>query len=137
MTPTLREILTANARVIAGLAAEEGGIAYSAARLGVVAMLCMLAAQEAENGAAVRMQENAAIAALLAEAAADYAVAAGEQAVAGDLTLAALDAVNARLRLRLTALHEAVESAGDTRRDRAILALYCAMAQDRQLALPG
>ena len=137
MTPTLGEILTANARVIANLAAEDGGVAYSAARLGVVALLSMLAAQEAEKGVSVRLQENGAIAALLAEAAADYPVAVGDEAGADDLTLTALDAANARLRCHLMTLHKAVEAAGDARRDRAILALYCDMARGRKLILPG
>jgi hypothetical protein len=137
MTPTLGEILTANARVIAGLATEDGGVAYASARLGVVAMLSILAAQEAEAGVAVRVCENHAIAALLAEAAADYPHVAGSGAADGDLTITALDAVNATLRRHLIALHEAVEAAGDTRRDRAILALYRDMARGRRLNLPG
>ncbi len=137
MTPTLGEILTANARVIAGLAADEGGIAYASARLGVVAMLSILAAQEAETGVAVRIRENRAIGALLADAAPDYPIATGGEAETNDLTIAALDAVNAALRHSLIALHEAVEVAGDTRRDRAILALYGDMARWRRLHLPG
>ena len=138
MTPRLADILTANARVIAGLAGEDGGLTYASARLGVVAMLSLLAAQEAESGAAVRGVENRAIAALLAEAASDYPMAGGDdEETTGDLSLAALDASNAALRRRLIALHEAVEAAGDRRRDSAILALYCQMARGRRLMLPG
>jgi hypothetical protein len=137
MTPTLGEILTGNARVIAGLATEDGGVTYASARLGVVAMLSILAAQEAEAGVAVRVRENRTISALLTDAAADYPIVTSGEAEAGDLTLAALDAINATLRRHLMALHEAVEAAGDTRRDRAILALYCDMARAHRLTLPG
>ena len=119
MTPTTADILAGNARVIAALAASEAGPDYAAARLGIVAMLGLLAAQEAATGAAVRVAENAAIRALLGETGAD-----------GDLTIPALDAENARLRRRLIAHHEAADD------DAAILALYRRMAEARLLALP-
>ena len=134
MTPTAADILLGNARVIAGLAGDENGLAFTAAKLGVVAMLGALAiildrllglaAQEAEAGVAVRVAENAAIAALLGDAAA------GE-----NLTISALDAVNAALRRRLIAYHERVE--GDPARDAEVLALYRRMAEARLLTLPA
>lgn len=123
MTPSAADILAGNARVIAALAAEGGGPDYAAARLGVVAMLSVLAAQEAAAGAAVRVAENAAIRALLAEEGAD-----------GDLTIPALDAANAALRRRLIAHHEALQARGED--DGAVLALYRRMAELRMLVLP-
>lgn len=123
MTPATADILAGNARVIAALASEGGGPDYAAARLGVVAMLSILAAQEAAAGAAVRATENAAIRSLLGEAGAD-----------DDLTIPALDATNAALRRRLIAHHEALEAAGED--DRPVLALYRHMAERRMLLLP-
>lgn len=124
MTPATADILAGNARVIATLASEGGGPDYAAARLGVVAMLSILAAQEAATGAAVRVAENAAICALLAEEVADE-----------NLTIPALDAVNAALRRKLIAHHEALEAAGKD--DRAVLALYRSIAEARLLHLPA
>ena len=121
MTPTTADILAGNARVIAALASGEGGPDYAAARLGVVAMLGLLAAQEAATGAAVRAAENAAIRALL-----------GDPGTDADLTIPALDAENARLRRALIARHEA---AGED--DAEILALYRQMAEGRLLVLPA
>lgn len=136
MTPTLTEILAGNATAIAGLATEQGGLAFAGARLSVVALLGLLAAQEAERGAAVRIAENAAIEAILAAAAPDYPLGDTVAAVA-EATLSALDEANAALRRRLIALHEAVEARGDTVRDAAILALYVAMARARELHMPA
>ena len=53
-----------------------------------------------------------------------------------NLSLAALDAANARLRLALIGLHEAVEAKGDTARHHAILRLYARMADLRRLDMP-
>lgn len=123
MTPTLQQILTGNAVAIASLAGETGGAAFAASRLTVVAMLGLLAAQEAERGVAVRVAENAMIAAVI-----------GETAATDELTIAALDRVNAELRRKLIAYHAAVE--GDPARDAAVLALYRRMAEGRLLVLP-
>ena len=124
MTPTAADILAGNARTIATLAGESGGPDYAAARLGVVAMLSILAAQEAASGAAVRVAENAAIRALL-----------GEEGSDENLTIPALDAANAALRRRLIAHHAALEARGAD--DAAILALYRTMAERRMLFLPS
>lgn len=123
MTPTLAQILTGNAVAIAGLAGETGGQEFAGARLSVVAMLSVLAAQEAERGVAVRVAENAAIAAVV-----------GESVPAGELTMSALDEVNANLRRKLIAYHEAVEH--DPARDAEVLGLYRRMAEGRALQLP-
>ncbi|WP_425229109.1 hypothetical protein [Sphingomonas sp.] len=135
MTPTTATILAGNARVIASLAGEEGGADYAGAKLSVVALLSVLAAQEAEAGAAVRLAENAAIAAVLTAARPDDDGGA-DLPESAEPTIAALDAVNATLRRRLIALHEAVEARGDRACDAAILALYRRMAEGRMLVLP-
>lgn len=124
MTPTVADILAGNARVIATLAQTEGGADYTGAKLGVVAMLGILAAQEAATGAAARVAENAAIRALLGEDGGDE-----------DLAIPALDAANAALRRKLIAHHEALAAAGED--DREVLALYRRMAALRLLHLPA
>lgn len=123
MTLTAADILAGNARVIAGLAGQESGPEFAGAKLGVVAMLSVLAAQEAATGAAVRVAENAAIRALLGEGGADQ-----------DLTIPALDAANAALRRRLIDHHAALAARGED--DSAVLALYRRMAEGRMLVLP-
>lgn len=124
MTPATADILAGNARVIAGLAGEESGPAFAGAKLGVVAMLSILAAQEAASGAAVRVAENAAIRALL-----------GADGEDDDLTVPALDMANAALRRRLIAHHEALAVRGAD--EAAVLALYRRMAEGRMLVLPA
>lgn len=123
MTPRTADILAGNARVIAGLAESAEGPEFAGAKLGVVAMLSVLAAQEAETGVAVRVAENRAIRAALGEA--------GEDA---ELTMAALDAANAALRRRLIAAHAA--AAPGSAEDRAFVRLYGRMAAARMLVLP-
>ena len=100
--------------------------------------MSLLAAQEVERGTTARVWENAAIAAVLAEAADLYGVQYAELAEtrATDLSLVALDIANAALRRGLIALHEAVEDARDLARHRVIVALYGEMAQMRRLDLP-
>lgn len=126
MTPTLGDILTGNALALASLAEETGGAEFAGAKVSVVALLCLLAAQEAERAIAVRETENAAIAQLLGVAVPDVA----------EPTIAALDDINADLRRRLIAHHEAIERRGDVAADRAVVALYRRMAEGRLLVMP-
>ena len=134
MTPSLPDILVGNFMCMIDPPPPEQQGEFMAGKVAVVALLSLLAAQEAERGVAARMTENEAIQAALDEAAADYEV----EALAGtdDLSLAALDAANARLRLALMRLHEAVEEKGDTARHHAILRLYAQMADLRRLDMP-
>ncbi|PHY22182.1 hypothetical protein [Caulobacter sp. BP25] len=134
MTPSLPDILVGNFMCMIDPPPPEQQGEFMAGKVAVVALLSLLAAQEAERGIAARVTENAAIQALLNEAARDYAV----EALMGtdDLSLAALDAANARLRLALIGLHEAVEAQGDTARHHAILRLYARMADLRRLDMP-
>ncbi|HWF01218.1 MAG TPA: hypothetical protein VG248_15570 [Caulobacteraceae bacterium] len=145
MNPALPELLTGLAIAIATPAPPESAGDYMAGRLGIVAMIAGLAAQEAEVGPAVRLWESDAIGELLAQALAQYDAGLGGQMSAAlqaarentDFSWSGLDAVNATLRRALIALHEAVEAAADRAVDRRILELYAQMAERRRLRLPG
>jgi hypothetical protein len=106
---------------------------FLSGRVSVVGLISLLAAQEAENGVAVRVWENGAIADLLAKAGASVPSAADPS----DLSIAALDIHNADLRRLLIAAHEAAELEGNLALDREILSLYQAMADRRMLVLPA
>ena len=107
-----------------------------AGKVGLVALLSLLAAQETERGAAARVAENAAIRATLDAAAGDYGLDVAALPSTEALSFAALDRVNAALREALIRLHEAVEARGDRTRHHAILRLYVKMAELRRLDLP-
>ncbi|CAN5282039.1 hypothetical protein BH10PSE4_BH10PSE4_10480 [soil metagenome] len=138
MTPALPDILRGNFMSLAIPAPPESQGDFMTGRVGVIALLSLLAAQEVERGTQARVWENAAIAAMLVEGAEVYGVHHAEVAAITpkDLSLAALDAANAALRRGLIVLHEAVEAARDLPRHRAILGLYGQMAQARRLDLP-
>jgi len=138
MTPALPDILRGNFLCLAIPGPPEQQGEFMATRVGVVALLSLLAAQEVERGTTARVWENDAIAAVLAEAAEVYGVQYAEvaQTTAKDLSLEALDRANAALRRGLIALHEAVENAGDLPRHQAIVGLYGQMADNRRLDLP-
>ena len=132
MTPTTNELLLGNFMALAVPPPPESMGEFLSGRVAVVGMISMLAAQEAETGVAVRVWENGAIAALLAKAGAAVPKAADPS----DLTIAALDAHNADLRLALIAAHTHAESSGNSALDREILTLYQDMADRRMLVLP-
>lgn len=142
MTPKLTDILIGQAVAIATPQPPEASGDYMVARLGMVAMLSTLAAQEAERGPAARLWENKAISDLLAAAAGPYADVLGDGLVlsgheAEDKSWSGLDRANADLRRRLIALHVAVEARGDAALERRILELYVEMARARRLDLPA
>ncbi len=136
MTPTLPELLMGQAVALSAPQPAEAGGDYMVGRLGMLTLLALLMAQEAERGLAARVWENGAIAEVLTRAATAYGAEAptGED---GDRSLSSLDQRNADLRRRLIALHEAVEVRGDAVLDREILALYRAMAHARRLDMPA
>lgn len=138
MTPALPDILRGNFLCLAVPGPPEQQGEFMATRVGVIALLSLLAAQEVERGTTARVWENAAIATVLAEAAEVYGVPDVEVAktTAEDLSLEALDHANATLRRGLIALHEAVEAARDLPRHRTIMGLYGEMAEMRRLDLP-
>src|SRR3569623_224052 len=107
MTPTVSELLLGNFVAFSDPPPPEAMGDFMASRIGIVGMLSMLAAQEADRGAAARIWENGAIRAVLAKAAPTYGAA--PDIPDGEATIAALDAVTAELRRALIALHAAVE----------------------------
>lgn len=136
MTPSLPDILVGNFMCMADPGPPEQQGEFMAGKVGLVALLSLLAAQEAERGAAARVEENALIRAALAEAAADYGLELASLPSTDEMTISSLDRVNAALRSALIGLHEAVEARGDTARHHAILRLYVKMADLRRLDLP-
>jgi hypothetical protein len=143
VTPSLPDILMGYAVALVTPLPPEASGDYAAGRMGILGMLAVLAAQEAERGIAARLWENAALRALFSKVAGAYddelagrlsAAAAGED---GDFSWTALDLANAALRRLLIALHEAVEARRDSGRDREILTLYRRMAHERRLELPS
>jgi hypothetical protein len=134
MTPTLSELLLGNFVAFSNPPPPEAMGDFMNSRIGIVGMISMLAAQEADRGAAARIWENGAIRDVLAKAAPAYGP--PPHIADSDFTIEALDAVNAGLRRALIALHEAVEAAKDRALDREILDLYVKMAQARRLDLP-
>lgn len=143
MTPTLPEILMGQSLALTAPQPPEAAGDYMVGRIGMLAMLANLAAQEAERGIAARIWENRALRAVFAKAADTYDDApngAFARAAAGtdeDYAWSALDRSNADLRRLLIRLHEAVEARGDALLDAEILALYQAMAHERRLELPA
>lgn len=135
MTPTLAEILRGNFAALAAPPTEGAAGDYLASRIGVVALLNLLAAQEVERGELAVVAENAAIELLLGDAvAAAYPGDVAPPAVAS--SSGERDRRNAVLRRALVEVHEAAERAGDRAFDGRILKLYQQMALGRQLELP-
>jgi hypothetical protein len=131
MTPALPDILIGQAAALATPLPPEAQGEYLAGRVGIMAMLCGLAAQEADRGPAARIWENRAVAELIARAT-GAPIELGE-----DTTWRGLDAENARLRRGLIELHEAAETRGDAALQMEILQLYVEMAAARRLTLGG
>ncbi len=137
------EILIGGAQALMIPQAEESAGDYNAGMIGVVAMLCVLAAQEAESAAALRFAENHQMRALFARAVDDGCAGelqallgglAGEQDI--DLRLSALDAAGERLRGALIELHVRAEQAGLVRLEAEILRLLAEFAEKRRLSIP-
>ena len=131
MTPSLPDIMLGHVAALSAPMPPEASGDYLAARVGLVAMMSILAAQEAERGIDTRVWENGAIRALLARAGSPT-----DCPPAADLTWSALDRENAELRRALIAVHIAAEETGDTALDRDILQLYKQMSDRRRLILP-
>ena len=143
MTPALPELLAGQAAALAAVQPPEAGGDYAVGRIGMIAMLAALMAQEAERGIAARVWENAAIRTLLAGVNVTYddacagAFRAASAGLDKDLNWSALDQANARLRRLLIRLHEMAEACGDTALDADILELYRDMAHHRRLEFPS
>jgi hypothetical protein len=137
MTPTLTDLMAGQAVAIAAPQPPEAGGDYLASRLGMIAMIASLSAQEAERGPAARIWENTAIQALLDRARHSYEKLATIPVADDDFTWSGLDRRNAGLRKSLISVHEAAEVCDDTVTQSEILNLYVAMAEARRLALPS
>ena len=139
MTPTVPELLAGCAAALSKPVRDEEGNLFAASRQLTVATINTLLAQECASGTAVRVWENAALRACLVEAAPRHGVDFSEARTVsdGDLSLAALDEANAKLRRLLIRLHEAAEAAADRALDCRILTLYREMAGRRELKLPA
>ncbi|HEY1415961.1 MAG TPA: hypothetical protein VGF42_08760 [Caulobacteraceae bacterium] len=131
MTPALPDILVGQAAALATPLPPESQGEYLAGRVGIMALLSGLAAQEADRGPAARVWENRAIAELIAKV--DH----GPLKLGDDFSWRGLDAENARLRWRLIEIHEAAEARGDAALQTDILQLYVEMASARRLTLGG
>jgi NAD(P)-dependent dehydrogenase (short-subunit alcohol dehydrogenase family) len=131
MTPSLPDVMMGHVAALSAPMPPEASGDYLVGRLGLVAMMSILAAQEAERGIDTRVWENGAIRTLLTRAASP-----ANCSPAADLTWSALDRENAALRRALITVHIAAEEAGDAVLDRDILQLYKEMSDRRRLDLP-
>lgn len=113
MTPTVPIVLNGLARTLLMDLAPHVSAAYAGQTLQLSGMLAMMIAQEFERAAARLAEENAAVEALLAEAAAavgDAELARLAAAREPSLLVSALQARNRDLRAALTRLHAHVET---------------------------
>lgn len=146
MIPTPAEVLIGNFMALIEPPPPDSAGEFMAGKVGVIGMISLLAAQEMEKGAAVRVAENRAIRALFAEAADGGWVPAQaarlKELARGDdhdLTLTALDRANAELRKVLIALQSAVEAqpgAASLARQKRIMRMMREAAEARRLDLP-
>lgn len=147
MNPTLSELLVGNLVTLSEPPPPESAGEFMGGKVGVVALISFLCAQEAEKGAAVRVNENRALRALFADAsregwAPDQTALLRELSEGQDdsLLLSVLDQNNAELRRALIALQTAVEAdptPGGRLRERRTLSLLVETAHARALVLPG
>ena len=122
---SIGDVLVGAGQVAAGAGMQAAAHdPYGGAMLTVAGMLALLAAQEAETGAAWRIADIAAMRALL-----------GRSGEVDAFTLSALDTAWATLTAELIAHHAAVEAAGGD--DAAIRAFYRESAERRELAWPA
>src|SRR5262245_56752860 len=91
MTPNAQDLLNACIMTLATPPRPEDAGMFAAARIRLVALTNRLVAMETLDAAAVRMRENAALRALLAEAGPVHGIAAADLGDDGDYSLAALD----------------------------------------------
>jgi hypothetical protein len=121
------EMLVGGAQALMLPAQAESTGDYTAGMVGVVAILCVLAAQEAESAACRQSVQNREMRALLGE------VPGGPDE---DLRLSALEAEGDRLRGVLMARHVSAEDCGDRALEASILALLYRHAEARRLVIP-
>jgi hypothetical protein len=123
MTPPVPPVLLELAGLLIKNAQPGVPDAERASDLGLSALLLSLAAEMWDSQAAILVQENRAIRALLGRAGDDP-----------NLRLSALQAENDRLREELIAAHAAAEAAGDTGREAAIWDELVTSTERRKIA---
>lgn len=123
MNPPVPAVLAELAGLMLRNAAPDVAPAERAGDLSLTAALLGVAAEIWDRQAAILVDENRAVRALLGES--------GEDA---DLRLFALQAENDRLRAALITAHAAAETAGDTERQAAIWAELMASTERRKLS---
>lgn len=123
MNPPVPAVLAELAGLMIRNAAPGVAPAERASDLGLSAALLGLAAEVWDRQAAILVDENRAVRALLGEA--------GDDA---DLRLSALQAENNRLRAALIDAHAAAEAVGDSERGDAIWAELAASTERRKLS---
>jgi hypothetical protein len=143
MKPEADQILNFSAMKIIADFAPALGTQYGQGMAQVVAVLLMMAAQEYDRAADIRLAENEDMRGLFRELApriCDTDLRGELEKVAAtrdtSLRISALNDSNAMLRRLLIRLHEAAEQASDRALDRRILKLYRDMAGWRELHLP-
>jgi hypothetical protein len=124
MNPKVPPVLFELAGLLMKNAAPDIPPPERASDLSLSAMLLMVAAETWDRQAAVLVEENRALRALLGET--------GEDA---DLRISALSAENERLRAALIVAHAAAEAAGDAAREAAIWAELVASTERRKLSM--
>ena len=138
----LSELLIGNAQALVVPPAEGAAGDYAAGMLGVVAMLCVLAAEEADGAAARQNAENREMRALFATAVQDGSAGALRERLDrltregdGDLRLSALSDAGNKLRETLIDLHVQADESGNVGLDAAILHLLRRHATARRLTI--
>lgn len=123
MNPSVPPVLAELAALMVRNAAPDMAPSERTSDLGLTAALLGLAAEVWDRQAAILVDENRAVRALLGET--------GEDA---DLRISALQAENNRLRAALIEAHAAAEAEGDTAREDAIWAELVASTERRKLS---
>lgn len=123
MTPAVPPVLYEMAGLLIRNAMPGVAEAERQSDLSLTALLLTITAEVWDRQAAILVEENRAIRAILGETGDDP-----------DLRLSALQAENNRLRLALTEAHAAAEASGDTAREAAIWAELVAGTERRKLS---
>jgi hypothetical protein len=123
MTPNVPAVLMELSGLLMKNAQPGVPDAERASDLNLSAMLLMVTAEIWDRQAAILVEENRAIRAILSQAGDDP-----------DLRLSVLQAENNRLRAALTEAHADAEAAGDTAKEAAIWAELAASTERRKLA---
>ncbi|MBI3676865.1 MAG: hypothetical protein HY243_09655 [Proteobacteria bacterium] len=143
MKPEVDQILRFSAgQLITGIAPDLP-VGYNQGAVSLLGFMMLLAAQEYDRAADIRVTENADIRKLFGallprvrDAALTEKLKTASESKDASLTISALDAANYDLRRLLIALHTHVETQGDTASAKRIWAVLKAMADRRVVAPP-